>query len=151
MAQKLHFEININAPREKVWETMLSDETYREWTSVFMPGGYYEGEWQAGSKMLFVAPDEKGQLGGMVSNIAEVRKPEFVSIKHIGIMDNGEEKIGGEITEDWGDALENYTFQEENGATKLLVDMDSADDYIDDFNESWPKALAKLKELSESK
>ncbi|MDQ5893468.1 MAG: hypothetical protein QG640_480, partial [Patescibacteria group bacterium] len=30
--QKIHFSIQINAPKEKVWDTMLGEATYREWT-----------------------------------------------------------------------------------------------------------------------
>lgn len=37
---KLHFEVHINAPKEKVWNMMLEDATYRQWTEVFMPGSY---------------------------------------------------------------------------------------------------------------
>ncbi|MEX2593834.1 MAG: hypothetical protein WD426_13755 [Anditalea sp.] len=39
-AQKLHFSKRINAPKEKVWDTMLKDETYREWTSAFTEGSH---------------------------------------------------------------------------------------------------------------
>lgn len=37
--QKLHFTITINAPKEKVWDTMLQDTTFREWTAPFNPNG----------------------------------------------------------------------------------------------------------------
>ncbi len=33
--EKLEFAILINAPRERVWDAMLQDGTYREWTSAF--------------------------------------------------------------------------------------------------------------------
>ncbi len=59
--QKLHFKIDINAPKEKVWHTMLDDKTYRIWTEAFMPGSYYKGDWSKGSKMLFIGPGENGE------------------------------------------------------------------------------------------
>ena len=34
----LHFTVNINAPKEKVWETLWDDATYRQWTAAFHPG-----------------------------------------------------------------------------------------------------------------
>ena len=77
--QTLHFSTTIRAPREKVWETMLGDQSYRQWTSVFAPGSYYEGDWNRGSKILFLAPGEGGKVGGMVSRIAESRPPEHIS------------------------------------------------------------------------
>jgi uncharacterized protein YndB with AHSA1/START domain len=67
--EKLHFEILINAPRERVWDVMLADETYRDWTSAFHPGSYFKGDWSEGSKMLFLGPNEDGSEGGMVSTI----------------------------------------------------------------------------------
>lgn len=83
--EKLHFSVQIKAPKEKVWDTMLDDETYRKWTTAFSPGSYYEGSWDEGSKILFLAPDENGKLSGMTSIIAENRPYEFISIKHISV------------------------------------------------------------------
>lgn len=36
--KKLHFSTTINAPKEKVWHTMLDDSTYREWIKAFSDG-----------------------------------------------------------------------------------------------------------------
>ena len=33
--EKLNFKIEINAPKEKVWDTMLNKDTYKAWTEVF--------------------------------------------------------------------------------------------------------------------
>lgn len=71
--QKLHYSIVINAPAAKVWTTMLDDKSYRQWTEAFSPGSYYKGDWNKGSKILFLAPGEKGE-SGMVSRIKENRK-----------------------------------------------------------------------------
>ena len=47
---KLHFAIDVNAPKHKVWDTMLEDSTYRQWTRPFnQNGSWYEGDWSAGS------------------------------------------------------------------------------------------------------
>jgi uncharacterized protein YndB with AHSA1/START domain len=69
---KLHFSIVIDAPVDRVWKTMLNDDTYRQWTEAFTPGSHYVGEWKPGSKILFLGPDEKGRMGGMVSRIKEL-------------------------------------------------------------------------------
>lgn len=39
------FSIVINAPKEKVWHTMLDLDTYKIWTEFFAPGSFYEGDW----------------------------------------------------------------------------------------------------------
>lgn len=148
--KKLHFSIVINAAAAKVWSTMLDDKTYRIWTEAFSPGSYYKGDWNKGSKILFLGPGEKGE-GGMVSRIKEHRKHEYISIEHLGIVQDGVEDTSSEESKAWAGALENYTFKEKNGATELLIDLTGniADEFIKMFEEMWPAALQKLKDLSE--
>ena len=146
---KLHFSISINASVKKVWNTMLDDETYRKWTEVFMPGSHYEGSWEKGSKIFFLAPGETGKMEGMVSRIRENKPYEFISIEHLGFVQGGEEQTSGPEIENWAGALENYTFEGRNGSTRVSVDMDTVEEYKDMFTEMWPKALQILKDLAE--
>jgi hypothetical protein len=149
--EKRHYEITINAPKETVWDTMLNDETYREWTKPFNPGSYFEGTWEEGSKMLFKGVNEEGELyGGMVSRIAENRPHDFVSIEHVGILNlDGTEDTTSEEVKKWTPAFENYTFEEVSGGTKVSVDIDISEEYAAQFDDMWPKALEKLKVLAE--
>lgn len=149
---KLHFSITINAPKAKVWSTMLDDATYRAWTEAFTTGSHYVGDWSKGSKILFLGPDPNtGKMGGMVSRIAENRLHEYISIEHLGMMQDGKEDYftASEAMKGWAGAHENYTFKEKNGETQVLVDMDITEDVKEAFEEMWPKALLKLKELAE--
>jgi len=148
--QKLNFKIDINAPKEKVWHTMLDDATYRLWTTPFSEGSYYKGDWSKGSKILFLGPNpETGKEGGMVSRIAENKHYEYISIEHLGIINDGVEDTTSDEVKIWAGALENYTFKEVNGKTTVLVNMDINDEYKEMFEGMWPKALKKLKELAE--
>ncbi len=149
--QKIHFSIQINAQREKVWDIMLQDTTYREWTEAFHKGSYYKGDWGEGSKILFLGPAETGKKeGGMVSRIKENRKYEFISIEHLGIVVDGVEDTTSENAMEWNSALENYTFTEKGGGTEVAVDIEVANDqYKEIFEGMWPKALLKLKEITE--
>ncbi|NWF90348.1 MAG: SRPBCC domain-containing protein [Ignavibacteriaceae bacterium] len=147
--EKLHFKIEIDAPKEKVWNTMLEDKTYRIWTEAFAPGSHYVGSWEKGSKILFLGPGENGKLGGMVSKIKENRKYDFLSIEHLGMVNDGKEDTSSDEVKNWAGALENYTFKEKNGKTEVVVEMDSNENYSEMFNDMWPKALKKLKELAE--
>lgn len=147
--EKLQFKIDINAPKEKVWNRMLNADTYNQWTTVFGEGSHYKGEWKTGSKILFLAPDENGNLGGMVSRIKESRPYEYVSIEHLGVVSNGVEDTTSDFVKDWVGAHENYTFKEKNGSTEVLVDIDVSGEHKDMFNDMWPKALKKLKEIAE--
>lgn len=148
--QKIHFSIAINAPRGKVWNTMLSDTTYRAWTTPFHPGSYFKGDWSKGSKILFIGPDaESGNEMGMVSRIAENRLNEFISIEHLGIYNNGVEDTESEVAKQWSPAFENYSFSDKDGGTEVQVDIDISEEYKETFEEMWPKALQILKELAE--
>lgn len=151
--EKIHEEIFIDAPKEKVWDTMLSDAAYREWTKPFNPGSYFKGSWEEGSKILFLGPDPEGGEGegGMVSFIKENRPFEFISIEHQGIIANGVEDTTSEDAKKWTPAYENYTFTEEDGGTLLSVDVEVAAEYVQMFKEAWPKALEELKRLAENK
>lgn len=144
--QKLHFSTRINAPKEKVWDTMLNDDTYRKWTSPFTEGSYYQGSWEKGSKILFLDP--AGQ--GMVSKIVENMPYEFISIEHQGFVKDGKEDVESEGARALAGAHEDYTFKETGSATEVLVDLDTNDEYSAMFEDMWPKALLKLKQLSES-
>ena len=147
--EKIKFETTINAPAEKVYKAMLDDKTYREWTAEFNPTSHYKGSWEKGSKILFIGSDQDGNVGGMVSRIEENIPNKFVSIKHLGILKGDKEITSGSEVEGWGDALENYTFTNQNGKTVVKVEMDSNQEFKSYFEETWPKALKKLKEISE--
>lgn len=146
----LHFDIAIEANVSKVYTTMIQNPGYSEWTSVFNPTSRFEGSWKKGEKMLFIGTDQDGSLAGMVSRIVENTPNTFVSIEHLGFIKAGEEILSGKEVDDWKGALENYSFSEENGQTFVKVDLDSKMAYFDYFNETWPAALKKLKELCEN-
>lgn len=146
---KMTFEILIKASPEKVYQIMLADKSYRDWTSEFSAGSYYKGSWEKGSKILFIGPGENGEMG-MVSRIEENIPAKFVSIKHLGLVENGVEVTSGPSVEGWAGAFENYTFQEKDGMTLLKVDLDSNEEFKGYFETTWPKALDRLKSICES-
>jgi uncharacterized protein YndB with AHSA1/START domain len=142
---RLQFSTTINAPKEIVWRTMLDDETYRKWTSAFQEGSHAVTDWKAGSKALFLAPDGSG----MVSRVAEHRPNEFLSLEHVGIVKNGVEDLASDEVKQWVGARENYRIREQAGRVTLTIEMDTVEDHKQYFEDTWPKALAALKELSE--
>ncbi|MCD6013781.1 MAG: Activator of Hsp90 ATPase 1 family protein [Flavipsychrobacter sp.] len=142
---KLQFTTDINAPREKVWKTMLDDATYRQWTTAFSPGSCAITDWKKGSKALFT----DGSGSGMVARIEESIPYEFLSIEHLGEVKDGVEDTTSDRVKQWAGAHENYTFKDNNGGTRLIIDMDITEEFADMFKEMWPNALAKLKEIAE--
>lgn len=150
--EKLQFKIEIKAPASKVFDLMLgitNKSTYEQWTALFNPTSTYEGNWNKGSKILFLGSDEFGEKGGMVSEITENKLDKFISIRHFGLVKKGVEITDGPEVEKWANGFENYTFKENNGVTKVIVDLDTTHDFLDYMNQTYPKALDKLKEICE--
>ena len=147
--KRLNFEIEVKAPVSTVWNTMLEDATYRQWTSQFHEGSHYIGDWEEGSKILFVGPDNNG----MVARISKNQLYEYISIEHLGFIENGVEDTTSDEVKSWVDQkpFENYIFEVIDGTTQLKVEVDAHEDWVEMFNEDWPSALEKLKDLCEHK
>lgn len=149
--ERIHFEILINARPEKVYSTMIDQKHYSEWTYEFNPTSHFKGSWDKGSKILFLGENPDGSQGGMVSRIKENIPNRYISIEHLGIVENGKEVLCGPDVDIWAGAEENYTFIEQDGKTLLSVDTDTTEKYKQYFVDTWPNALQKLKSMCESK
>ena len=141
----LTFEIAINAPRAVAWTSMLGAESYKAWTSQFCEGSYFVGSWDKGAKIQFLAPSGDG----MSAVIAENTLHEYVSIRHIGMIENGVEDTTSEKVRAWAPAYENYRFVDAPGGCRVIVTLDTASEWEQYMLDTYPKALARLKELCE--
>lgn len=140
----LKFDIQIQAPRHRVWERMLAKPSYEAWTAAFCEGSRYEGDWSPGSEMRFTGPDGSGMLTRVLQN----RPAERVQLQHLGEL-----WPGGALkpNEAWSAADESYFFHDApGGATRLRVQMDCPEAYADMMQTLWPKALQRLKALCEA-
>lgn len=146
MKKRLTFDVAIDAEREKVWETMLGAETYGKWTVAFCEGTYYDGSWEKGSSIKFLAPSGDG----IIAEIAENRQYEYVSIRHLGQIAGGVEDTSSESVQTWAPAYENFIFEETDRGTRVTVELDTLADYEQSISDTYPKALGILKELCES-
>lgn len=136
----LNFSVTINAPKEVVWDKLWSDAGYRQWTSAFMQGSYAETDWQQGSKIKFLSPSGEGMY-----SIIEKKVP----YKEMTFQHQGEIKNGVEEPKDWAGARESYHLEEANGTTVLKVSVDTNEDFQKYFQETFPKALQLVKQISE--
>ncbi len=148
----LHYSVTINAPADIVYNAMLgisNKSTYEEWTAIFNPTSTYEGSWDKGSKILFIGIDDEGEKGGMVSEIVENIPNKFVSIRHYGLLKAGKEITEGSDVEKWANGYENYSYEENNGISLVNVELETSADFVDYMDQTYPKALLKLKEIVE--
>ncbi len=149
MEEKLHFEITIQASPKKVYQSVIEDQTYREWTEPFSSGSYYSGSWEKGAKIKFLGPGKSGELMGMVSRIEENIPYQYISIEHLGLVIGESEIYNGPEVDKWKGIHENYTFEDLNGGTVFKVDLDDTGEMREFFLDTWPVALRRLKEISE--
>ena len=145
---KVNFSAAIHAPKQRVWYVLWEKSFYEQWTRLFAEGSTVKTDgWKEGSMVQFLGPNENGMVSMVIAN-----KPnEYMSFRHLGIVKDGVEDTTSDEATGWAGAMENYTLKEENGIIVLTVEMETTEEYKDYFNNKWPKALAKVKELSEAK
>lgn len=144
--EKLTFNVHINAPRERVWQKLWEDASYRAWTAVFSEGSHAVSDWQEGSKILFLGPDGNGGTGGMTSRIAKLIPNDTMIFEHLGEVKNGVE----DFSKGWSGAFEKYFLHQSANGTELVAELDTVGEYASYFQKTFPKALAKVKELAEA-
>lgn len=139
--KQLEFSIEINASKEKVWNILWNEQSYRDWTASFIPGSYYEGELKEGNDIRFLSPGEHG-LFAKVEKVIPFQSMHFV---HFGLVLDG---VSQQKTFEEG-AIEQYDLYESEFGTKLIVTIKTEEEYITYFSNSFPKALNAVKQLCE--
>ncbi|MCC6943903.1 MAG: SRPBCC domain-containing protein [Thermomicrobiales bacterium] len=144
--EELQYTIEIDAPRQKVWDFMLGKETYPQWTEVAWPGGVAEGDWKAGTEMRF-----GGEGGGTVAKILTADRPSTIRAEHTAVInEDGSLDRESEMARSWIGSREAYDFVEKDGKTELTVRLAVPAEWQEEFDSGWPKALDSLKELVEA-
>jgi hypothetical protein len=87
----------------------------------------------------------------MVSEVADCRPPELLSLKHLGYVKDGVEDTESEMVRSWAPAFENYTLSYAGLSTHLQIDIDVTPEFEEYMTKVWPKALARLKQLCEDR
>lgn len=148
--KKLRYSVTVNAPVQDVWTTMLDQASYREWTKAFGESSF-EGDWNQGSDIRFVGPDGDGSMGGLIATVEENRPHELISLRYIGLIVNGEVDATSEAAKAFVGAHERYAFSGSGESTTVDVELDSDEQFLSMFDDAWPPALAKLKEIVENR
>lgn len=146
MRKTLKFSIIIEANKSTVWKTMFTKESYPKWAAVFCGGSEAVTNWEEGSEVEFTSPDGDGMFG-IIEQKVENQKMVF---QHLGVLRKGQ-KMDNDESALWRGARESYALKEENENTTVQVSMDTTEALEKYFNETFPKALEKIKQLSEQK
>lgn len=139
----MQFSVQINATKEKVWDTLWQDETLRQWAGIIDPGTHLVGDLKLGNQIQFIS----GNGYGVSSLVKQLTKNEFLLLHH-----NADTQDEGKNTRDnqWTGGSESYQLTEQNHTTKLTITFDVPPELEDYFQTTYPKALQKIKSLSEN-
>lgn len=139
---QLQFTTKIKATKQKVWETLWNDKTFRDWVGIIDEGTYMEGEIKEGQTVRFIS----SVSGYGVTSLVEKLVPyEFVLFKHMAdTKDNGKNTREKE----WTGGTESYSLIEQDGFTTLTIKTEVPKELEKIFLESMPKALERIRELA---
>ncbi|OWK73199.1 ATPase [Flavobacteriaceae bacterium JJC] len=144
--ETLDYEVMINAPIQKVWDLLWSDETYGQWTQFFSPGSQFKTDWKVNGKTYFF--DASGE--GMVSTIKSLQEPTEVVFSHLGFLKDGVENTKGKDVEEWSGSEESYFLRAvDENTTELRAVVHTMKDYSEMMNNGFHKGFALLKKLAE--
>ncbi|MEC5156220.1 SRPBCC family protein [Chryseobacterium sp. MP_3.2] len=142
----LNYEIEINAPIEKVWEMLWNQEKYAEWTQFFGSGSVMKSDWEINGKTYFL--DKNGD--GMVSTIKTLNPPFEVVFSHLGKIENGVEDIASSAVEEWSGAEEKYFLRYvDQNRTHIQAIVHTMHQYEDHMTIGFRKGFDLLKENAE--
>lgn len=142
----LEYKIIINAPAQKVWDTIFSKETYGEWTKFFMLGSQMKTDWQVNGKTYFT--DAKGD--GMVSTIISLNEPHEVVFSHLGMIKDGVEDTKSKEVAEWSGSEEKYFLREiDTNTTELRTVIHIDSNYAEHMNSGFNQGFEVIKSLAE--
>ncbi len=138
------FSISINASRQRVWEVLWSDETFRDWANVIDEGTCMEGEIVEGGTVHFLSSIGGYGVRSLVTELIPQHRVSFHQVEDT--KDFGKEVRPSE----WTGADETYELLETAGVTTLTLTMGVPPTQVLMMTERVPNALARIKELAEA-
>ena len=143
--KKLEFSIDIEAPKEKVWNILWDDKTFRDWANNIDEGMYLVGKLEEGAEVRFTAKDA---VMGVTSLVEKLTPNEFVSFRHLAdtVEDGTKER-----DHEWTGGRESYLLVEHGDQTTLALTLDTPPEQEENMQLCMPKAVQRVKELAEAK
>ena len=139
----MQFSQEIKASKEKVWNTLWDDKTFRDWANIIDEGTYMVGEMKEGNEVQFIS----GNSGyGVTSLVEECIPNELLLLRH---MADTKESGTQEREKEWTGGQESYSLSERDGTTTVMVELDAPPEQGETFEERLPRALRRVKELAE--
>jgi hypothetical protein len=140
--KEMQFSIDIQATKQKVWNTLWQDETFRDWAGIIDPGTHMVGDLKENNEVQYIS----GNGYGVTSLVEKLIPGEFLLLRHSAdTQDNGKR----ERAQEWTGGAESYKLVEKDGTTTLTTAFDVPSEMEEYFKTNYPKALERVKELAE--
>jgi uncharacterized protein YndB with AHSA1/START domain len=140
--KEMQFTVEISATKEKVWDTLWQDETFREWAGIIDPGTHMVGGLKEGNELQFIS----GNGYGVTSLVEKLTANEFLLLRHSAdTQDEGKR----EREKEWTGGAESYSLSEKDSTTTLTTTFDVPPEMEEYFKVNYPKALERVKVLAE--
>lgn len=141
--KELQFQVEIQAPKDRVWDTLWQDATFRQWAGIIDPGTHLVGDLIEGNEVQFIS----GNGYGVTSLVEKLIESELLVFKHRA---DTKESGAQERADEWTGGRESYELSEENHTTKLTATFDVPEEMENYFRDTYPKALEQVKILAEN-
>jgi uncharacterized protein YndB with AHSA1/START domain len=140
--KQMQFRFEINASKERVWDTLWQDATFRDWAGLIDPGTHMVGDLKEGNEVQYIS----GNGYGVTSLVEKLTPGEFLLLRHSAdTQDSGKR----ERTQEWTGGEESYSLAEKDGTTTLTAAFDVPPEQEEYFKVNYPKALERVKVLAE--
>ena len=140
--KEMQFRVEIRAPKEKVWDTLWQDETFRQWAGIIDPGTHMVGDLKEGNEVQFISANGYG----VTSLVEKLTANEFLLFRHqADTQDEGKQ----DREKEWTGGAESYALAEKDGTTTLTAAFDVPPELEEYFKVNYPKALEQVKVLAE--
>lgn len=143
--KEMEFSTEINATKERVWDTLWQDETFRQWASIIDPETYMVGDLKEGAEIQFISA---ASGYGVTSLVVKLVAGEFLLLRHRA---DTQEEGKREREKEWTGGEESYSLAEKDSTTTLAVAFDVPPELEEYFKVNYPKALERVKVLAERK
>ena len=141
--KEMKFTTDIRASRQKVWDVLWHDDTFREWAGIIDPGTYMVGDLEVGSEIQFIS-SENGY--GVTSLVEDLVHGELLVLNHRADTQN---TGASEREKEWTGGTEVYSLAQSGDITTLVVAIDVPVDMEDYFSVNYPKAVERIKQLAQ--
>jgi uncharacterized protein YndB with AHSA1/START domain len=136
-------QITIKATPAKIWNVLLSKETYIQWAKVFAEGSNYtaENNFEVGSNVIF----GDGNGNGMIVTVIINEPNHKIQFSYSGEIKEGVENSIRELD----GVTETYTLTQNGEEVLLKVETLMTEQWYDSMDKAWDQAVIIIKELSE--